>query len=190
MAFDIASSYNIVEDACGNKYFEQGGTYYLPYSPYTQTTKAVCGPTISTDTRLVSSSAANLSSATQTGLLVSPFGDWSITHVPAVGVVATITKAAGGAGVRHICTSIMAKVVVAVTGSVVNNIYLRDGAAGAGTILWASGMIDTVQANSLAITLSNLNIIGTANTAMTLEFSSASAATNYQIVSLTGHSVS
>jgi hypothetical protein len=44
MAFNIAATYNIVEDACGNRYFEQTGIYYLPYSPYTEVTKAVCDP--------------------------------------------------------------------------------------------------------------------------------------------------
>lgn len=44
MDFNINASYEIVGDACGNVYFYQSSLYYLPYSPYAQTTKSSCTP--------------------------------------------------------------------------------------------------------------------------------------------------
>lgn len=35
MAFDISSAYSIVQTPGGQKYFQQGGTYYMPFAPYT-----------------------------------------------------------------------------------------------------------------------------------------------------------
>ena len=112
--------------------------------------------------------------------------EWSIQHTPAAGVKATITQAAS-AGVKHVCTAIS---VVLVGGAAVEsgpvNVYLRDGASGAGTILWGA-TLRAPTANSVPISLTGLNIPGTAGNAMTLEFAAASPATTLESVALAGY---
>jgi hypothetical protein len=116
-------------------------------------------------------------------------GSWAIFHAPAVGVVATISRAAGAAGVRHVCDSISFTVnaVAAITVPVVVN--LRDGATGAGTIL-RSWRVTAPVGTTYSISETGLNLVGTAATAMTLEFAAAPAGTDFQNVNLAGHDVS
>lgn len=142
--------------------------------------------------RIRTAAAANLSGATSIGAqLVSDPGNWSINSVPAAAAQATISRAAGGAGVRHVCTSIGAVLIIppAVNQSLIQ-LNLRDGATGAGTILWSQqfGIGAALAAGGQQqVNLSGLKIVGSANTAMTLEFSAAGVATTAQSVALTGH---
>ncbi len=135
-----------------------------------------------------SGSAANLSatSSVNAQLAVRP-GDWSINHTPAAATQATITKAAGAAGVRHVCTSIsatLATIGTAQSSAIV--LSLRDGTTGAGTILWSKQAV--LPANALwEVNISNLNIVGTAATGMTLEFGAAGATASFSSVALTGY---
>jgi hypothetical protein len=97
------------------------------------------------------------------------FGD---SGEPAGGVVATVTIAAAGAGLRNVAAYVMGELVGAAgVAAGVTRLRLRDGASGAGTILrsWVMG-VSGVGAGSY-VELSGLAIPGTANTAMTLEFS-------------------
>lgn len=137
--------------------------------------------------RARNSSAANLSATTKPfNLLVANPGEWAQGHAPAVNVQATTTKAAGGAGVRHVCRSIAFSMFAAAALGPIQ-VNLRDGASGAGTILWTM----TVQAGVggfIAQAFSGLNIFGSANTAMTLEFSAAGGAADSESVSFSGYS--
>lgn len=139
--------------------------------------------------RLRSLSAANLAAFTGVGGQVSAGpGEWAIQHTPAAATQATITRAAGGAGVRHVCRSITCSILaVAAQGQIILN--LRDGGTGAGTILW-SAQFSLSAGTSDRIALTGLNIVGSANTAMTLEVAAAPAATNFASVALTGYDVS
>jgi hypothetical protein len=113
----------------------------------------------------------------------SVFSFWAIQHQPAAATAATISAAAA-TGARHGATSITVCVSgVAAQPTLVFN--LRDGATGAGTILWTvklSAVIGTSQCQT-----ANVQIIGTSNTAMTLESAAAPAATNFATVSLNGY---
>lgn len=135
-------------------------------------------------------SAAALAAALGTGVaLVAPPGNWTAVHAPAAATQATISKAAGGAGVRHIATGITATIACGATAQTPINVYLRDGATGAGAIIWAGAI--AAPANGVGvITLTGLSIVGTANTAMTLEFSAAGVAASVEAVTLTGYDVS
>lgn len=122
--------------------------------------------------RARSASAAAL--AAQSGIgarMVAPPGNWSVVSAPAVSTVASAVKGAGAAGVRHICTNVSfgfsAGTAVAAATVVVN---LRDGASGAGTILksWQFALPATTIA-PFAVSFP-LHEVGTAATAMTLEF--------------------
>ena len=149
--------------------------------------------TAAADTVLRAASAAVLAGTTQAdALLVNKPGDWPVKHVPAENTQATASKAAGAAGVRHVCTSISAALAsnASLAALAQVSVRLRDGLTGAGTILWEQQLsIPNVPGSMASINLSDLHIVGSAATAMTLEFSGAGGAGTLESVSLTGHSV-
>jgi hypothetical protein len=121
-------------------------------------------------------------------VIVHP-GNWTSKHTPSTATQATTTKAAGGAGVRHICNSITATIACDSTAQTPLLIRLRDGAASTGTILWEAAV--SAIANGLGgVCVTGLNIVGSANTAMTLEFSAAGVTGTQQSVTLGGYSAS
>lgn len=141
--------------------------------------------------RIRTNGATNLSAATQAQAIMSAQpGEWAVNHVPAANTKATITQAAGGAGVRHVCRSITATVVgLAAAAEAVVVVQLRDGATGAGTVLWSTNLLITGTTGSqVGVTLPGLNIVGSDDTAMTLEFVGAGGASTYESVALTGYS--
>jgi len=121
----------------------------------------------------------------QQGYLVRvPPDMWSVNHTPAAATQATISKAAA-ATLRHYCTGIAA-VISAVAAQAGIQVNLRDGASGAGTILWSQTIALPVGGIAI-IQISGLNIPGTLGNAMTLETSAAPASTNFASVSMTGY---
>jgi hypothetical protein len=124
--------------------------------------------------------------------LVTPPGQWAVSHVPGATAQATIAKAAV-AGTRHVCTAII--VTLTATGSApaaaVLGWTLRDGATGAGTILLAGRIaIEAVAGyNVPPVLLSGLNIVGSVNTAMTLEFDSGAGNNTTEAVAMAGYDV-
>ncbi len=142
---------------------------------------------------LKTASAANLASAATSAngaLMVTGVGDWAINHTPVAATQATITRAAGAAGVKHVATSITCTVSTVGTAQTAELLFnLRDGATGAGAILWSQG-VSLPTSLTWSIALTGLNIIGTAATAMTLETAAAPAAAAFASVALTGHDVS
>lgn len=119
-----------------------------------------------------------------------PPGQWAVNHAPAANTQATITRAAAGAGVRNVCTSISARIVggAVAPAAVVGTLNLRDGATGVGTILqsWSVSLAAAVAAKD-EVVLTGLNIQGSLNTAMTLEFAAAGGANTLQSVNLAGY---
>ena len=136
-----------------------------------------------------SAASTNLTAVTSRGAATTvPLSTWSITNTPAAATQATISKAAGGGTVRHVATTITACSAQAGTAQTPIAINLRDGATGAGTIL-RTWKISTIIQDSKCVNLSGLAMIGTANTAMTIEFAAAGVAASEQTVTLTGFSV-
>lgn len=119
------------------------------------------------------------------------FRPWGQTgtavHFPAANTQATCNKAAGGAGVRNVCTGLTVVLAGGTTtpAAAQVNVVLRDGASGSGTIVWQAVIAIPATAGAMSgIALSGLCIIGTANTAMTLEFSGAAGANTFESVAL------
>lgn len=144
--------------------------------------------------RLRTGSAAALAGTTQSfAMMATRPGDWAVNHTPAAATQATISKAAGGAVVRHVCTGISVALVggAAAPTAATLRFDLRDGATGAGTILqsWTLA-IEAVAGKCVTLALSGLNIVGSANTAMTIESSAAPGANITASVNMTGYSVS
>ena len=134
---------------------------------------------------------ATLSSGIQ---LTTPHSTWSVTSEPAANTRATATRAAGAVGVRHVSTAISAcygDFGTGLGGAVTEyRVRLRDGASGAGTILWSGyTIVSGIAGDSKCIGPLPISSIGTGATAMTLEYEAAPGALNFQTVTLTGYSV-
>jgi hypothetical protein len=115
---------------------------------------------------------------------------WDVLSTPAAGGQGTASKTAGTNGARHVadCVSYSAGAIAAPAATALQ-INLRDGATGAGTIIWSKTVtIPATAAPHYDGNFCGLNLIGAANTAMTLEFSAA-LANESQSVTLTGYDV-
>lgn len=117
-----------------------------------------------------------------------PRSAWTASHAPSAATQATATKASAGAGLKNVCTSIAASFIPSGSATaVVKSLRLRDGATGAGTILWEIYLgLQTAAGQGMGIAMSNLWIPGTAATAMTIEFESAGGSNTLQSVSILG----
>lgn len=113
---------------------------------------------------------------------------WQIQNTPAVAAQATASQAAGAAGVRHVCKRIMVSVSAGATAQTPLAFNLRDGATGAGTILWSIALSAVVNTSTF-YDADNLNLIGTAATAMTIESAAATAAAVQGTVQAQGYDV-
>ncbi len=118
--------------------------------------------------------ATTLTSRNSVGAQLSEKGSrWTVIHNPAASSQAT-ASIANEATVRHVadCVSFSAgsTTAPALTALTVN---LRDGATGAGTIIWTAEVLaaNATGENVPPFSICGLNLAGTTNTAMTLEFS-------------------
>lgn len=118
-------------------------------------------------------------------LVTSP-GEWTLTNAAAVSSQATSTRAAGAAGVRHILKSIQASLQAVAAQATPVIAVVRDGLTGAGTILWQDRLMAPIGFTD-RISVDGLNIVGSAATAMTIEFTAAPTATNFETISATGY---
>lgn len=125
--------------------------------------------------------------------LIEKGGRWSVVSFPAANSQGTASIAAEAA-VRHVvdCVSWAADASAAVTAAA-GNVALRDGATGAGTVIGQWAIAHTVAAGAGIQTVAphsicGLNLIGTTNTAMTLEFN-AGVTGEVQSATITGYNV-
>jgi len=142
---------------------------------------------------MAEANAATMSQPQQSGaLLVSEPGAWAVTHAPAANTQASASKAAGGANVCHVCTAVSARIVGGTTApaAVTATLNLRDGASGAGNVLqsWTLALAGAIAAKD-EVVLTGLRIVGSPNTAMTLEFAAAGGANTFESVNFSGYSV-
>ena len=97
-------------------------------------------------------------------------GCWSVVSAPAANTQPVATKAANPAA-RHIATNLVASLAAAAGVQPALYIVIRDGASGAGAIIWQAliGPIPSGQTNP-ELVFDIPNMVGTANTPMTAEF--------------------
>jgi hypothetical protein len=112
-------------------------------------------------------------------------GGWIVVHEPGAAAQATVTKAAGAAGVKHVCTGIVATVAAAGTAQTPVAVELVDGS----TVILAAQLAAPIN-TCATLFLSGLAIEGTAATGMTLRFSAAGVAGSFEAVTLIGYDVS
>lgn len=135
----------------------------------------------------------NNTASTSTGAAyVTPLTTWTSTHSPAASAQASTSKAAGGGTVRHVATGVIGCLFgqATVTGPAAGIMQLRDGASGAGTVLatWYFSIEATDETRHIpCVTMTGLNITGSANTALTLEFT-AGITNAAETVTLMGYS--
>lgn len=137
--------------------------------------------------RARSGSAANLSAFSATGseLCVKP-GNWSVNASATAGTPSA-SRVAGGAGVRHVCNSISITLATGATAQTPVLVNLRDGASGAGTVLQTWAISAVANGGMAVVTITDLNVVGSAATAMTLEFAGATAGSTVATVNLNGY---
>lgn len=114
---------------------------------------------------------------------------WAVNHAPAANTQATASQAAAGASTKNVCTGFMvtASAGAAAPTAIQLNFVIRDGATGAGTVLWAGVLgVPATAGASTGVAISGLWLVGTANTAMTIEFSAAGGANTIEAVSMQG----
>ena len=113
---------------------------------------------------------------------------WQISNVAAANTAATVSKAAGTSAQRHVCTGFMFTFssLGAPTPEVIV-LQIRDGATGAGTVIWSGSFsLPAVAGESKAFGLTGLWLVGTAATAMTIETAAGGGANDYLSVNLQG----
>lgn len=138
-----------------------------------------------------STAASTLTARSLSGVqLIERPTRWEVLSTPAVSNQATASIAAE-AGVRHVvdCVTFSAgsTTAPALTALTVN---LRDGATGAGTVIhqWQVVVANATGQNVVPFTECGLNLAGTTNTAMTLEFS-ALLTNLIESVAMTGYNL-
>lgn len=116
---------------------------------------------------------------------------WAVIHNPSAGTQASASIAAESS-VRHVvdCVSFSGAATTNPSATALT-INLRDGATGAGTIIWTYQVVALAATGNLvpAHSICGLNLVGTTNTAMTFEFS-ALLANLIESVSISGYNVS
>jgi len=118
-----------------------------------------------------------------TGRLVGVNG-WAAEHRPAAATQATIGKAAE-AGFRNVCRSITVTLACGATPQTPITAVLRDGATGVGAVLW-SAVLAAPANSACVVALSDLDVVGSINTVMTLEFTGAGVANSLEAVAMSG----
>lgn len=126
-----------------------------------------------------------------TSLIASlPVSSFSVNHAPAANTKATITRAAAGGGIKNVCTGFTVSLAGQSTApaAVQLSVALIDGASGGTTYLWGPQVIaiPAIAGATSAFVRSGIYIPGSANTAMTLEFSAAGGANTIESVSFEG----
>lgn len=114
-----------------------------------------------------------------------PTDVWSIQNTGAATVAATVSRAAVAA-TKHCIFQITISHAAGATAGTPVTYVVRDGATGAGTILWAA-TISSPANTSKEMTVGGLNLVGTANTAMTIESITVGAAATIQSVTAQGY---
>lgn len=122
-------------------------------------------------------------------LTVPRRADFVVSNGPGANVQATVTQA-NVAGTRLVCKGISASLISIAAVAATSTLLLRDGATGVGTVLLQVDFaIPAVADSGDRIALMDLDIIGTAGNAMTLEFQAAGGVNILQKVNLIGYSL-
>jgi hypothetical protein len=171
-----------------------GGTSTLmfvdfPVLPFINSAATGSGSVVTIANQPITVLPANIASAlaqstqpiSNVELVVGP-GQWTLTSAPAVSTVATATRAAGTGTTRHVLQNISYSLNAVVAQATPVVIQVLDGA----TVLWQDSVIATAGSNA-GKSITGLNLVGSAATSMTVAFTAAPTATNFEILSASGY---
>jgi hypothetical protein len=116
-----------------------------------------------------------------TALPLPEVGVWAKQHTPAAQTQATVAQAAGGTNVRNVCKAITASIACGATPQTPIQVRVLDGA----TVVWSAKLACPAN-DSRSIAIAGLNIVGSPNATMTIEFAAAGVANSEQAVSMSG----
>jgi hypothetical protein len=134
--------------------------------------------------RAVNSDADNMAATSQSRAVIGTRpGEWAVTDSDGGGGTPSATKAAGGAGVRHVITGVTGSMCgTAATGNIMCTV--KDGS----TVVW-SRKLRLIANGQAGFEATGLNIIGTANTLVVVAFDDAPGSAVVSSVNATGYSV-
>lgn len=113
--------------------------------------------------------------------------NWTVNHTPAVSTQATASKAAD-ANYLHVATSCSGSISTVAAQTNIT-LSLRDGASGAGTVLWSETTTCLINTSCVLTSPPEIYAVGTVGTAMTCEWSGAPVTNNFAVVTLVGFDV-
>lgn len=113
-------------------------------------------------------------------------GNWAVNHTPAVNTLATASKAAA-TGTTHTATTCSGSITTVAAQTAIT-LSLRDGASGAGTVLWSQSIACAI-GTPCVLSTPPINVPGTVSTAMTCEWSGTPVTGNFEVATLTGYDV-
>jgi hypothetical protein len=109
---------------------------------------------------------------------------WTANSTPAVSTQATASRAAN-ANQIHVATSCSGSIATVAAQTAIT-LSLRNGATGAGTVLWSQTTSCPIGAQCL-VTSPPMNSPGSLGVAMTCEWSGAPVTTNFAVANLVGY---
>lgn len=113
-------------------------------------------------------------------------GNFGTNSSPAINTQASASRAAA-TGVTHIATSCSGSITTTAAQTAIT-LNLRDGATGAGTVLWSETIICAIS-TPCVLTSPPMNIPGTAGNALTCEWSGIPASGNAESATLVSYDV-
>ena len=121
---------------------------------------------------------------TGAGVVIAPT-NWSAYHTPASATLATITQSAGSSGVCHVLQGFS---VTYVTGATAATTAVQLSVLDGSTPRYSLTFLPAAN-SSVNFHVSNLNIVGTAATALSVSFSGAGPASSFQSLSAFGYDI-
>ena len=116
-------------------------------------------------------------------------GHWSKSHVPAVGVAATITQPAPGPGYKNVVRNLTAILAGGTSAPTAVNVSVSviNGTTATTDFLWRATLSCAATAGVVnGVSPNPLMLVGTDNTATTIEFSAAGGANTFESVTMSG----
>ena len=117
---------------------------------------------------------------------------WDAQHVPAANTQATATRASAGSGVRNVCQGFTVTLAATASAPAAVNITVAviDGSTGGTTYLWRTTISLPATAGAISsFVRSGIWLVGSAATAMTIEFSAAGGANTIESVTMEGTTI-
>ena len=175
----------VAVDLSETEYVIDDPAYAFPVASFLYGQRSTVSPEIE-QVRILS--ADNAASLEQRGVIqTSKPGQWLSRVTAAENVLATVTRAASGAGTRHVVQGF--EFTLSGAGNSPQDLICRIRNGAGGTILWESYIMKGVGGTSVTIAVSDISLPLSANTALVAEFSATAGAGTFQSINVRGVTV-